>query len=247
MRSVGIDLSANPAKTAMCAIDWDPFDIALFPRPVTDDEIVAAVAGSDVAGIDVPLGWPDRFVEAVVAHHAHDPWPVADLTPPDDREPLRFRLTDVLVAASGSRPLSVSTDRIGVAAMRWARLEHQLVAAGVEVDRSGTSGRVCETYPAGTLRRWGLTHTGYKTKANDAARRGLVDALAAGCGARGPLVHEALTDRDDDDLDAFVCALAAHEVAAGRSNAPDPDQLALARREGWIHLPTDGLASVAGR
>ena len=73
MRTLGIDLSANPTKTGACRIDWPSLDVAFLPRPVADEELVAAVASSDMTGIDVPLGWPDDFVHAVVGHTTRPP------------------------------------------------------------------------------------------------------------------------------------------------------------------------------
>jgi predicted nuclease with RNAse H fold len=121
MKTLGIDLSANPLKTGACLIDWESTAVTFLRRPTVDDELVAAAAGSDMTAIDVPLGWPDEFIDAVVAHRDATGWPPASREPPADRVPLRYRLTDLALIAAGARPLSVSTDRIGVAAMRGAR------------------------------------------------------------------------------------------------------------------------------
>lgn len=63
MRTLGIDLSANPLKTGACQIDWTSGRVAFLPRPAADDELVVAAAASDMTAIDVPLGWPDEFIE----------------------------------------------------------------------------------------------------------------------------------------------------------------------------------------
>lgn len=174
MRTLGVDLAADPRRTAVCAVDWDTGAVELWPEPVDDEAIVAAVATADRAGFDVPLGWPDRFVDAVTAHHTGGGWPPADAPPPEDRLPLRFRATDRSLMTRGRRPLGVSTDLIGVAALRGVRIQHQLRDAGIDVDRSGLTGRVVETYPAAALRQWGLRSTGYKgrpSKVGDHERR----------------------------------------------------------------------------
>jgi predicted nuclease with RNAse H fold len=241
MRTVGVDLAADPANTGMCIVDWEAGTVALAPRPVLDGDIVTAVLGCDMAGFDVPLGWPDEFIDALVAHRAQQGWPPSATVPPVDRVPLRFRRTDLVTIASGSRPLSVSTDRIGVAAMRGARIQAALVRARVAVDRSGLSGRIAETYPAGALRMWGMQSTGYKKAANAVARAALVDAVVRQCGTLGAASGKCLQGCSDDDLDAFVCAVLAKAVRLRLTTGPSPEDADAARREGWIHLPTAPL------
>src|SRR3546814_4905134 len=92
-----------------------------------------------MAAIDVPLGWPDEFIDAVVAHRDRRGWPPIAAEPPEDRLPLRYRTTDLLTRISGAQPLSVSSDLIGVAAMRGARIQHLLEKAGVARSEEHTS------------------------------------------------------------------------------------------------------------
>jgi predicted nuclease with RNAse H fold len=156
---------------------------------------------------------------------------------PQDRVSLRFRRTDLAVTAAGVRPLSVSTDRIGVAAMRGARIQAMLADAGVLVDRSGLQGEVAEVYPAAALQAWGLVHRGYKGAQNREICQELAAAVAARCGPLASAVTEALVGCDDDDLDAVVCALVAGAVRTGRTTVPPAQDRPPASREGWIHLP----------
>lgn len=246
MRTLGVDLSANPAETGVCVIDWTVGNVRLLDRPMTDEQLVAAIADCDLAGIDVPLGWPDEFVAAVAAHHTGGEWPRAAIAPPLDRAPLRFRRTDVLAQARGARPLSVSSDLIGVAAMRGARLQHLLVQAGVPVDRSGTSGRIAEVYPAAALRHWGLTASGYKGRKNELVCERLAESLAGRFGSLSEPVRAVLAGCDDDSLDAVVCALLARAVLLDYTTPPQREELAAARREGWIHIPTADLETIVG-
>ena len=246
LRTLGIDLSADPAKTGACEIDWSAGTVSFVGPAATDDVLVAAAVPSDMTAIDVPLGWPDAFVDAVVAHHHGKAWPPVSVVPPLDRLPLRYRLTDQVVIARGGRPLSVSSDLIGVAAMRGARLQHLLQAAGVPVDRAGVTGRVAEVYPAAALRAWGLASSGYKGRVHAATCRSLAAELAARCGGLGAAAAAALAGCDDNRLDAFVCALVARAVLAGRTTRPTDEQVVVARREGWIHVPTAGVAEIAG-
>ena len=48
---------------------------------------------------------------------------------------------------------------------------------------------------------------------------------------------------DDDGLDAFVCAVVARAALAGQTIHPGPEHLDVARREGWIHVPTGELTA----
>ena len=58
----------------------------------------------------------------------------------------------------------MSTDLVGVAAMRCASLLDSLAVRGMPVDRSG-SGLVMEVYPAAALREWQLSRKAYKVDA----------------------------------------------------------------------------------
>jgi predicted nuclease with RNAse H fold len=244
VRTLGIDLSANPAKTGACLIDWDAGTVTPMDRPATDTQLVEAIAAADMTGIDIPLGWPDAFVDAISAHHRGDPWRPSATQPPADREPLRFRVTDLATRSRGAQPLSVSTDRIGVAAMRGARLQNLLREAGVDIDRSGTTGKLAEVYPAAALRAWGLTHSGYKGRPNASVCEDLAGDLARACGPLGNAVDESLVGCDDDALDAVVCGIVARAVLRGQSTAPPAHHLEMARREGWIHVPVVALDAI---
>jgi predicted nuclease with RNAse H fold len=244
VRTLGIDLSANPAKTGACDVDWAAGTVVLLDRPTTDEQLVEAALSADMVAIDVPLGWPDGFVDALVAHRDGVGWPPITTDPPEDRLPLRYRTTDVMIRAGGAQPLSVSSDRIGVAAMRGARLQHLLGEANVPVDRSGQTGRVVEAYPAAALRAWGLTSFGYKGVPNRAVCGQLRTELASQCGWLAAAAALCLDGCDDDALDAFVCAIVARAALAGMTTRPPDEHAGVARREGWIHVPTASLSEV---
>jgi predicted nuclease with RNAse H fold len=242
--TLGIDRSANPIKTGACEIDWAAGTVNFLDRPTHDDALVEAALRADMIGIDVPLGWPDAFIDALVAHRDRAGWPPVASEPPADRVALSYRTTDLVARAGGAMPLSVSADRIGVAAMRGARIQHLLVQAGVAVDRSGLTGRVIEAYPAAALRTWGLAHSKYKGTANSEACRALAADLAGRCGPLADAAAACLDGCDDDGLDALVCALIARAAIDGHTTRPGPEDAEVAAREGWIHVPTVALDQI---
>src|SRR5207248_10386135 len=95
---------------------------------------------------------------------------------------LIFRATDRFVRDLGRRPLSVSTDRIGVTAMRCARFLAELGdERGRRLDLTGED-RVVEVYPAAALSAWseesgGLAPRRYKGLPGREARELLLAAL----------------------------------------------------------------------
>lgn len=246
MRTAGIDLAAEPRGTALSLITWGSVEAILTDlRTGLDDEAVADVAvGVDATGIDCALGWPDEFRDFITAHARGDrlergttgggpgkgmAW----------RRRLAYRETDRFVPErTGRWPLNVSTDRLGLTAMRCAELLDTLDRRGLDVDRSG-AGRVVEVYPAATLRLWGFDTRAYKI---DSARHIiLLDDLRC----RAPWLdlgdHATLLVSNDDPLDSPIACLATHAHALGRSHTLPAELRDQARREGWVALPTCGL------
>lgn len=203
-----------------------------------DDAIVNFARKADKTGIDCPLGWSDEFVDFVNAHHSGRV-PMTSVGPAA-RIPLRYRATDLSLVETGlGRPLSVSTDLIGVCAMRAAGLLAALSANGVEVDRSGTRGGVVETYPAAALRHWGLVQGGYKAVAKSATLSAMVTELKRGLPRLDLGDLEPLCRASHDAFDALICALVARATTQYRGTAQIPRGLVQrARREGWIAVPT---------
>ena len=144
MLTLGIDLASMPKDTAACLVRWERGRAsAETPRlGCTDADLDALIRETDVVGIDAPFGWPDAF-RAAVADWTATTWTEDAAL----RTRLRLRLTDRRVHEQlGLMPLSVSTDRIALPAMRAMALLHR---HGV-TDRSG-DGRFFEVYPAGSL------------------------------------------------------------------------------------------------
>jgi predicted nuclease with RNAse H fold len=238
VRTVGVDLAASPKKTAVAVVEWIDGRAVVehLALDQSDAQIVDHVMAADKAGIDCPLGWPEPFVDFVVAHRDQQQVEAHDVAA---RRELVYRTTDlVLKAETGGLPLSVSTDLIGHAAMRAAGILSQLAAAGHPVDRTG-AGVVVEVYPAAALRSWRLYRPRYKGPGSAAVRDELVtDLLAALPALHIGATETALCRRSDDGLDAVICALIARAAALGKVRTPDPDQVKVAATEGWIAVPT---------
>jgi predicted nuclease with RNAse H fold len=238
--TVGVDLAADPKRTAVSMVEWVDRDARLIDllTEADDDAILELALQADKTGIDCPLGWSDDFVEFVNAHHTGR----VPMTPVDAtaRTPLRYRATDLfLIEQKLGRPLSVSSDLIGVCAMRAAGLLAAMSKNGIEVDRSGVSGGVAETYPAAAIRHWGLAQGGYKGTANATTLSAMVTKLKRGLPQLDLTAHEHACRTSDDAFDALMCALVARATTQYRCTVPIPRGLTQrARREGWIAVPS---------
>lgn len=241
--TLGIDLAAQPERTAVCALRWGPSQASAATLLLgADDDLLSALrADAGTVGIDAPFGWPRDYAHALARWRAERAWPQPD---PASREGsallLRTRASDRHVRErTGITPLSPSSDRIAVCAWRCAGL---LSRWGVR-DLGGGEG-VAEVYPAAALKLWGLPHRGYKAGAPSAraAARSVRERMLASLRQALPGLTlsggqwEACA-REHDLLDALVCALVARAVAIGATERPAGEARALAREEGWIHLP----------
>ncbi len=126
-----------------------------------------------------------------------------------------------------TRPLPVSFQLLGATAAMWTLIEARLAGLGVAIDRAGIQGQVCETYPRAALAGWGVRSPG---KLDWPGLQQHFSFLTA-----APEHEQALAS--DDACDAVVCALVARARTLGATLLPrDEDELAAARREGWIHV-----------
>jgi predicted nuclease with RNAse H fold len=247
--TVGVDLAAEPAGTALARIEWSAVGAQVRDARVgvDDDAILAAIEQADKVGIDCPLGWPAAFVEFVSAHHTDHVTSPSDVAGKDWRRSLAYRRTDEAVRqAIGRWPLSVAADRIGYTAMRAAALLASLDRDGRPVDRGG-AGVVVEVYPAASLYTWGLPHRGYKGNQNLPQLADLVDRITHAADWLDFGTHETLCRVSDHAIDAVIAALTARAAALGLTTQPGPDQLDVARAEGWIALPTSSLTELRSR
>ncbi|MFY1615887.1 DUF429 domain-containing protein [Micromonospora sp. WMMD736] len=245
MLTAGIDLAAEDANTAVAWIRWTATGAVLEELIIGagEDQLVWAASAADKVGIDCPLGWPEPFVEFVLAHHRGDLVAPTDLVGRDWRRSLAWRRTDAVThAVTGRLPLSVAADRIAHTAMRCAALLARLAADGHPVDRSG-GGTVVEVYPAASLKQWGLPYRGYKGRQNSVVLNDLMNQLTTAAPWLRLGDFEAACRGSDHAVDAVVAALTARAAAIGHATRPGPDDLAAAATEGWIALPTAPLSS----
>jgi predicted nuclease with RNAse H fold len=241
MLTAGVDLAAEPKKTAVCVVQWttDAATVIDVRLGADDDAVLRVCSKVDRAGIDCPFGWPEPFLTALTAHASAGPWPGRGHNGAAYRRELSFRATDAHVhKETGKWPLSVSGDKIGITTMRCAGLLDAMAARGEEVDRAG-SGRVVEVYPAAALRRWSLWQTSHKGAEGRAVLGGIVDSLASALSALViPPDFDRLIRHSDDAFDALICAFVARAAYIGLVDSPQTDeQRRRAITEGWIVLP----------
>lgn len=262
-RYVGIDLATEAKRTGVVIVTVNGATaVASMPAEgfVADDRgLVEIVDRATVVGLDSPLGWPDDFVSAVTAHRQSARWPTFEHRSTDKiRESLRHRKTDLFVRSLdlGSTPLSVSSDLIGVVAMRGAWLQSAWAQKWGRLEPRDGSGRLVETYPAAALRAWGLlARRGVRYKGGGVGelREGQRSERARMMGEIEEQtnswlrVPDALRDEavaSDHTLDAFVCALVALATRAKVTHPTPEESREAALREGWIHVPSDALSSL---
>lgn len=248
LRTIGVDLAVEPRRTAAVEIQWSRDGAVVLPPKLDcgDDYLIDLLAGlgeGECAGIDCPFGWPTDFVEAVLAHAGRRPWPAREEGRREHYARMRLRATDLITdqvirPLIKRGPLSVSMDKLGAIAARWAYLADQLEVRGRPVDRSG-AGRVVEVYPAGARAVWRL--------ARPRSVPGLLQATAPWL----TLESEArqVYENNNDAFDALIAALAARAAALGQTARPRNEQeVRAAATEGWIHLPGPaGLAALDPR
>lgn len=244
MLTAGVDLAAESKGTALAVVEWGSSSAIVHALDVgvDDEQIVAAAADTSKIGIDCAFGWPDEFVRFVAAHSRRERNPSGPEGGMSWRRTLAFRETDRVVREKTGRwPLSVSTDRLGLTAMRCAGLLERLGDSGLSVDRAG-SGAVVEVYPGATLRLWGLDTTGYRT--DPSSRRRLLRDLQAAAPWFDVAGSATQMVASGDAFDAVVASLASRSAALGLYDPPPQESRERAQREGWIALPTRPLGEL---
>ena len=263
--TLGVDLASQNKKTAICALDWDARSPVIRMLAVGNHEgtefhdkfIITTIAGMRhfeqdsivKAGIDAPFGWPDEFVEALSDYHNTQRWPSGMDNP---RTAFYWRETDRWVRTHAHKvPLSVSSDKIAIVAMRCAVVLDELrYKLGPDaVIRTG-DGLVCEVYPDPALRYWTACHAQglrrretYKGAAAANRRAELLGILQQDLPLDDPDGLLGLCVEQDHAFDALLSALVARASFLGLTEGAPPDERII--REGWIHLPTAPLRDLS--
>ena len=99
MKTLGIDLAADPKRTAAAVIEWRDGQAQLvhLSLGVGDQTVVELFGASDVTGIDCPLGWPQPFLSFLLGHSREDPDGVLRHDGLEGRRELVYRATDRFV------------------------------------------------------------------------------------------------------------------------------------------------------
>ncbi len=265
VRVAGVDLAAEASGTALAVLRVEPGGgrgVAGGSRATggaagettlalehlwlgADDEtLLAETRTAELIGIDCAFGWPVDFVDFVARQASGARLSSDDTGDLAWRRRLAHRETDrVVTERTGARPLSVATDRLGMTALRCAVLLDRLAGDGRVVDRAGEHpSAVVEVYPAMALRVWGLARPGYKLTTD--ARAALIADLRRAAPRLELGDHEPLMRASADALDAVLAALVALAHRAGHSVPPTAAQRDRARVEGWVAIPTVGLAEL---
>lgn len=241
MLIAGVDLAAEPKGTALAVLEFTRGRALLadLQLGVADEAIVAAATGVTKIGIDCALGWPVEFINFVNLQAE-----ISTGSPQFDggidwRRKLAYRETDRRVRqVTGRWPLSVSTDRLGMTAMRATGLLSKLAQAEIPIDRSGV-GRVVEIYPAASMRIWGFQTSGYRTSRDIRAQ--LLKSVLAEAPWLDLQSNTEMMIESCDAFDALIAGLATRAAALGHYEMPEPDLLDQARIEGWVALPNCSL------
>jgi hypothetical protein len=222
---IGIDCATQPEKTGLALALWDSGRVVL--REIacgSRHDLPAAIVTRWLSGaerallaLDAPLGWPLALGRELAQHEAGQPLDA------DPAELFRRHTDRVIEQLLGKRPLEVGADRIARTAHAALRL---LAAVAEEIGRpiplvwgpgEFESVGVIEVYPAATRLARGVPN-------RPGSLAGLESEFATDLGF--------LEAASLDVRDAVVCTLAGADFLAGWALAPD--DLALARREGWI-------------
>lgn len=237
MRIIGLDAASDSKKFGYVVCRYGREALALEQSGLLSERdawnrLVKCCKGGrerTLLAIDAPLGWPSPLGDSLVTHQAGD-----RLTaPPND---LFRRETDRWVKREiGKQSLDIGADKIARAAWRaldvlneLRTLSRQPIPLAWDPD-FGERVAAIEVYPAATLKAHGLDSGSYKEASADgeAARKKLGKAL----GERAPWL--AALSRDSIDVfDAGLCAIAGADFLDGL--APPPEDIQLARKEGWI-------------
>ncbi len=236
---IGIDCAADPKNVGLAMGVYTEGKARLQQLAVgkKEDLLVKQVtdwmagASTVLLALDAPLGWPEQMGELLAPHYAGEAIKV-------EANNFFRRTTDKWVKRNLDRqPLDVGADRIARTALAALTMldalrksTHVPVPLAWSTDDLAQA-QAIEVYPAGTLKARGLPDHGYKEKGQESQRnkiiRGLEEHLTIACDVE-PMREDA------DVLDAAVCVLAGADFLNGTAQRPPPEEIEIAKKEGWI-------------
>lgn len=248
METLGIDLAADPKKTAAAVLVWAPeaARLAHLQLGVSDEDIVDLFTDADATGIDCPVGWPQALLPFLSGHLNRDAGSVLQHDGIAGRRLLAYRDCDRFVTSiTGLIPLSVSADRLAHPAMRCAVIQTKIAKDHGYQPLDG-SGRLMEVYPAASLKLWHIEARKYKGKgASESGVRNLIlKQLQEGAPWLDLGPHQDALVASDDLLDSVIASLTARAAHIGATLLPGAEHLEAACQEGWIHLPSRPLGDL---
>jgi hypothetical protein len=248
-RTIGINLSAAAKFTTVVAIEWKDQEAWVSEAVIDleDDELIGYLSAGDRTGVYAPFGWPVAMVDAVSSYTNSDQWQRASRRQFRHRETEAF-VHDILQSEADQElwPQSVSCDRLALQARRMAQLREQLFTeTGKRFDRAGGD-HILEVYAPGASLLWGLhSHAanGLEIPPDASEKPGLL--FVERIEAAAPWLQwregkRAVCLKNEHTSDALLAALVARASELDLTIRPENGHLDLARREGWMHLPSKG-------
>jgi hypothetical protein len=237
---IGIDCATDEGKVGLALADSSGREVSLLDVKVASRAQRASSIAADwlkdatepaLLALDAPLGWPAPMGKLLLNHEA-------GLLIREEANQLFRRETDRAIWRRLQKtPLDVGADRIARtahAALRMLediRLELRMsIPLAWSPDFVGVA--AIEVYPAATIRARGLSDKSYKRMEHADARGVLLDAFRNEMTLQCP---STLLATSADALDAAACVLAGTDFMRGV--AIPPDDLDLAKKEGWIWAP----------
>jgi predicted RNase H-like nuclease len=239
---IGIDCAVDPANVGLALAVADQSGAWLLDATIGEchegivDQVAGWITSAEITllALDAPLGWP-RDMGTELAKH------VAGQSISLDANLFFRRETDRKVRETlGVQSLDVGADRIARTALAALRLLADIRAkTALPIPlawepENVTTTQAIEVYPAATLAAHDLTHAGYKDADQGGERRKIIRALSRylSWGEQTGVLAD-----DTNVLDAALCVLAGVEFLNGE--AVKPDDLDIAKREGWIWVRPD--------
>jgi predicted RNase H-like nuclease len=239
---IGIDCATQSKNVGLACGDFNEGkiqieEVLLGGRGISIVDVIAGWLSNTpeaLIALDAPLGWPQALGSALHRHAAGEPIHI-------EPNQLFRRETDLFIKrVIGKQPLDVGADRIArTAQAALVLLDDIRKVTGRAIPLAWEPGEATrlsaiEVYPAATLIAHDLQAPGYKRVDGQQARQELVHKLGEQISLPADI---SLLEENDDALDAALCVLAGADFL--RCEVYEPNDLELARKEGWIWVRED--------